>query len=55
MRIHTISPANRERVNEFINSLWFSTIMVVRGRLVDMTNLDGLMITITIVYNCESM
>jgi ribosomal protein S18 acetylase RimI-like enzyme len=41
MRIHTISSANREQINEFINSHWFSTVMVIRGKLVDMTNLDG--------------
>lgn len=44
MRLHTISPANREQVNEFINSHWFSTVMVVRGELVDMTTLDGYVI-----------
>lgn len=41
MDIKAISPENREQVNDFISSHWFSTVMVVRGELVDMTTLDG--------------
>ena len=41
MRIKTISPENREKINGFINTHWQSTYMVVRGELVDMTILDG--------------
>ena len=41
MEIKNISYKNREQINQFINSQWFSTTMVVRGELVDMTVLDG--------------
>lgn len=41
MDIRTISSQNRHQVNEFINSHWFSTDMVVRGEFIDMTVLDG--------------
>jgi GNAT superfamily N-acetyltransferase len=41
MDIKTISSENREQINDFISSHWFSTVMVVRGELVDMTILDG--------------
>ena len=41
MDIKTISSENREQINNFIRSHWFSTVMVVRGELVDMTILDG--------------
>lgn len=41
MDIRTISHENRNEINDFINSRWFSTVMVVRGKLIDMTILDG--------------
>lgn len=41
MEIKNISYKNRNQINYFINSQWFSTNMVVRGELVDMTVLDG--------------
>lgn len=41
MEIKAISSENREQINDFISSHWFSTVMVVRGDLVDMTILDG--------------
>jgi GNAT superfamily N-acetyltransferase len=41
MDIKTISSENREQINNFISSHGFSTVMVVRGKLVDMTFLDG--------------
>ena len=41
MDIKTISFENREQINHFISNRWFSTDMVVRGELVDMTTLDG--------------
>lgn len=41
MDIRTISSENRDQINDFINSHWFSTVMVVKGELVDMTILDG--------------
>jgi len=39
--IRSISPQNRQQINYFISSHWFSTNMVVRGKIVDMTILDG--------------
>lgn len=44
MDIRIISPENRKQINDFISSHWFSTDMVIRGELVDMTRLDGFVI-----------
>lgn len=44
MDIRIISPENRKQINDFISSHWFSTDMVIRGELVDMTKLDGFVI-----------
>jgi ribosomal protein S18 acetylase RimI-like enzyme len=40
MDINIISLENRKQINDFISEHWFSTDMVVRGELVDMTSLD---------------
>lgn len=32
---------NRDEINEFIKIHWFSTDMVIRGEIVDMTKVDG--------------
>lgn len=48
MNIKIISSENRKQINDFISSLWFSTDMVVRGELVDMTALEGF-----VMYNQE--
>lgn len=42
MDIKTISTKNRQQINNFIISHWFSTEMVVRGEIVDMTAMNGL-------------
>lgn len=44
MDIRTINSENRSQINEFIKSHWFSTDMVVRGEIVDMTATDGFVI-----------
>lgn len=36
-----VCAANRERVNDFIRERWFSLHMIVRGRAVDMSGIDG--------------
>lgn len=41
MEIISISDKNREQINDFLISHWYSTDMVVRGEVVDMTKLDG--------------
>jgi len=41
LEIINISPENRKQINDFIRSQWFSTDMVVRGEVIDMTILDG--------------
>lgn len=41
MYIKPISIDDRQRANNFIKSRWFSTDMVVRGEIVDMTKLEG--------------
>ncbi|WP_058485021.1 GNAT family N-acetyltransferase [Defluviitalea phaphyphila] len=50
MYIRKISSENRNQVNDFIISKWFSTDMVVRGELVDMSTLDGF-----IMYDGENI
>jgi ribosomal protein S18 acetylase RimI-like enzyme len=50
MDIKIISAENREQVNDFISSHWFSTDMVVRGEVVDMKVLDGF-----VVYDSETI
>ena len=42
MRIIPVVAGNRDQVNEFIRSHWFSTDMIVRGDIVDMRTVDGL-------------
>lgn len=41
MDIKIISSENRQQINEFIISHWFTTDMVIRGNIFDMTILDG--------------
>ncbi|MBN7577010.1 N-acetyltransferase [Clostridium sp. 2-1] len=41
MEIKLISNENRRQINQFIISHWFSTDMVIRGKVFDMTILDG--------------
>lgn len=50
MDIKPISSENRQQVNDFIVSHWFSTDMVVRGEIIDMTVLDGF-----VVYEGENI
>jgi GNAT superfamily N-acetyltransferase len=40
--VERIDAQNRPLVNQFIEKRWLGTLMVVRGRPVDMTALDGL-------------
>lgn len=37
-----INMQNRERINSFIAEHWFSTNMIIRGTIVDMTKVDGI-------------
>ncbi|MCH3963353.1 MAG: GNAT family N-acetyltransferase [Clostridium sp.] len=41
MDIKLICDKNRQKINEFIRNNWFSTDMVVRGKIIDMTTLNG--------------
>lgn len=41
MEIKIITSENRQQINDFISSHWFSTDIVVRGEIVDMTIIDG--------------
>ncbi len=41
MRFIPITPEIRDQVNNFIDERWHGLVMAVRGRLVDMTVLDG--------------
>lgn len=42
--IEKISNANRKEVNEFLIDSWSSTDMVIRGKIIDCTKLDGFVI-----------
>ncbi len=37
-----ISKHNREQINAFIEQHWFSTQMIIRGEIVDMTVIEGI-------------
>lgn len=43
-KIVPISNTNRELVNKFIKSNWYSTYMVIHGEIFDMTLLDGFVV-----------
>ena len=42
MNLHRITHENRGRVNTFIREHWYTTDMILRGQVVDMTGVDGL-------------
>ena len=42
--VRYIDETNRYEVNEFIREQWFSTDMVVRGKIVDLTKVEGIVI-----------
>ena len=42
MVISAIDAENRTEVNAFLTAHWFSTVMAVRGALIDLTQVDGL-------------
>ena len=50
MKIEPIFSNNREQVNNFIRTQWFSTSLAIRGELIDATLLDGI-----VVYENESI
>lgn len=37
-----IRTQNRQKVNTFITEHWFSTKMIIRGEIVDMTKVNGI-------------
>lgn len=37
-----INTQNREYINSFISEHWFSTDMIIRGTIIDMTKVDGI-------------
>ncbi|MDF2686279.1 MAG: GCN5-related N-acetyltransferase, partial [Clostridia bacterium] len=44
LEMQTISPQDRTRVTEFIKEHWYSTDMLIRGKIIDMTKVDGFVI-----------
>ena len=44
MEFVSIDETNRECVNEFIESQWPTTEMVIRGKIVDMTRTEGIVV-----------
>lgn len=45
MLTEKITEMNRKAINQFIQKHWYSTEMAVRGKLIDMTSLDGFFIS----------
>ena len=43
MDFTAVTAANRPQVNLFIRERWFSTDMILRGAIVDMTKADGIL------------
>ena len=44
MEYRRITKENRNQINRFIAEQWISTEMVIRGKIVDMTTVDGLVV-----------
>lgn len=44
MEYRRITKENRNQINRFIAEQWLSTEMVIRGKIVDMTTVDGLVV-----------
>ena len=42
MKIQRITPQNRERITAFIMERWYTAKMIIRGKEIDMTTVDGL-------------
>lgn len=42
--IQPIHPADRKKVNQFIQEHWYSTDILIRGEVIDMTTVDGFVI-----------
>ena len=45
MNLEQICALNRNRINIFIREHWFTTIMIIRGKEVDMNNVEGYFVT----------
>lgn len=41
MECERISSSNRNLVNAFIKQHWYTTTMIIRGKEIDMTKVDG--------------
>ncbi|MDF2542420.1 MAG: acetyltransferase [Herbinix sp.] len=39
-----IKDSNREDVTRFINDNWLSTVLIIRGKMIDMTIVDGIVV-----------
>lgn len=44
MNIQSVSEQNRDRVTALIEREWYSTEMILRGKIIDMTAVDGLFV-----------
>ena len=44
MIIERISSQNRNCINDFIMEHWYTTTMIIRGREIDMTTVDGIVL-----------
>lgn len=44
MVVEKITDQNRDRINNFIKSHWYTTEMIIRGKVIDMTTVDGIFV-----------
>lgn len=44
MEYVNINKTNRKDINDFINNRWFTMEMIIRGKVVDMTKVDGIVV-----------
>ena len=44
MIVEKITDQNRDRINNFIKSHWYTTEMIIRGKVIDMTTVDGIFV-----------
>ncbi|MFN8377667.1 MAG: GNAT family N-acetyltransferase [Anaerolineae bacterium] len=45
MNVQAITPERRGAINAFIAERWLSTDMIIRGEVIDMTAVDGFLVT----------
>lgn len=50
MEYERINSLNRNRVDAFIRQHWYTTTMIIRGKVIDMTKTEGFFFKIVLIY-----